>query len=699
MADSRPTMSLKNLLSKVPALLPSTEEAWPKPEPKEDASAHHLEASYRNSPLYSATSRPTLDEFLRTNYLMIPEFVKQVNEAKKASGIEESEKDVQSTACCQQSLKETTPSVHFLAEQNTGKDVETKQGAVKLTEEIEISRTITGGKKSTLNLQKQINSEEIEVPPPQKPKPRVKKVMKGGCLVIIPAPQPRNRSVHNTPTSAENIIKSDKATATLADPKQLENHPKEALKDKNFENTNGSQARLKDVDQKSSSVHPKEGKQHLQSNILSGEHKQKQVTLASFCDTDIMEETSQDPVRSPSKKRASVCKEGDKSLHSRDIQDEEPVIEISNGHCVTSQKEEVNKNSAEILRKLKNLPARRGDLPQELKKSNVISSKAVTEVTEKTDGNYEKNAALLAADPEEISIGNKLIDNLQDEAVVKPANKERDHVEQREDDSVEGLRMNQEKIDIDYKHSTSEDGVLYGNNHFCDDLTSVYVEGHDVTTANDSNNSGTANGSSMCNYDKSDDGDSGDDGDGDRDDDDDHDDDHHDDDDDNDENGDIHDDEGSSKYTEKGKDDNETSDNKDHDDHNGQGGEESVSTNGKISVKVSEDEYAELVMDDTNSDGEDEGDDFNPRDSDDDSDEEEGEIKSDYEPEDMHLNSDTEDCTGGITFYQDTTQRKSKNHFRNMQRKKRKAKNQRKKASRKRAKAEKKVCTCKRICK
>ena len=104
-------------------------------------------------------------------------------------------------------------------------------------------------------------------------------------------------------------------------------------------------------------------------------------------------------------------------------------------------------------------------------------------------------------------------------------------------------------------------------------------------------------------------------------------------------------------------------------------------------------------MDDTNSDREDEQDEFNPRDSDDDSDEEEGEIKSDYEPEDMHLNSDTEDCTGGITFYQDTTQRKSKNHFRNMQRKKRKAKNQRKKASRKRAKAEKKVCTCKRICK
>ena len=619
---------------------------------------------------------------------MIPEFVKQVNEAKKASGIEESEKDVQSTACCQQSLKETAPSVHFLAEQNAGKDVENKQGAVKLTEEIEISRTITGGKKVTLNSQKQIASENIEVPPPQKPKPRVKKVMKGGCLVIIPAPQPRNRSVHNTPTSAENIIKSDKANVTLADPKQLESHPKEALKEKNFENTSGSQARMKDVDQKSSSVHPKEGKQHLQADILSGEHKQKPVTLASFCDTNVMEESSQDLVRSPSKKRALVCKEGDKSLYSRDIQDEEPVIEISNGHCVISQKQEVNKNLGEILLKLKNPPARRGDLPLEPKKSNVISSKALTE---KTDRNYEKNAALLAADPEEISIGNKLMDNLQDEAVVKPANKERDHVEEREDDSVEGLRMNQEKIDIDDKHSTSEDGVLYRNNHFCDDLTSVYVEGHDVTAANDGNNSGTASGSSMCNNDKSDDGDSGDDDDGELDDDDN--------DDDNDESGNIHDNEGSTKYTEKDKDDNETSDDGDHDDRNGQGGKESVSTNGKISVKVSEDEYAELVMDDTNSDREDEQDEFNPRDSDDDSDEEDGEIKSDYEPEDMHLNSDTEDCTGGITFYQDTTQRKSKNHFRNMQRKKRKAKNQRKKASRKRAKAEKKVCTCKCICK
>lgn len=677
MADSRPTMSLKDLLSKVPALLPLTEEAWPKPAPMKDAPDHHLEArSYRNSPLYSATARPTLDEFLRTNYLMIPEFVKQVNEAKKAAGIEESEKDVQSISCCQQSLKETTPSVHFLAEQNTGKDVDSKQAEVKLTEEIEISRTITGGKKSTLNSQTQITSEEIEVPPPQKPKPRVKKVMKGGCLVVIPAPQPRNRSVHSTPTSAENAIKSDKATVTVADPKQLENHPKEELKEKNFENTNGSQSRLKDVDEKASSLHPKEGKQHLQSEILSGEYKQKQVTLASFCDTDIMEHISQDPVRSPSKKRASASKEGDKSLHSRGIQDEEPVIEVSNGHCVTSQKEEVNKNSGEILLEMKNLPARRRDLPQGSKKSIIISSKAVTG---KTDRNYEKNAPLLAADPEEISIGKKLIDNLQDEAVVKPTNKERDHVEEREDDSVEGLRMNQEKIDINDEHSNFEDGVLYGNNHFFDDLTSVDMDGHDVTTANDGNHSGTANGSSICNYDKSDDGGRGDDDDGDA----------NDDDDDNDESGNIHNDEGSSK----------SKVNKDHDDHNGQGGEESVSTNGKISVKVSEDEYAELVMDDTNSDGEDEEDDFNPRDSDDDSDDgKEGEIKSDYEPEDMHLNSDTEDCTGGITFYQDTTQRKSKNHSRNMQRKKRKAKNQRKKASRKRAKAQKKACICKRIC-
>lgn len=101
--------------------------------------------------------------------------------------------------------------------------------------------------------------------------------------------------------------------------------------------------------------------------------------------------------------------------------------------------------------------------------------------------------------------------------------------------------------------------------------------------------------------------------------------------------------------------------------------------------------YAELVMDDSTSEGEDEEYDAYPV-NDRDSDEEEGELKSDYEAEDMNLDSDTESATGGITSYQDTTiGARVKQSRRKLQREKRKAKNRKKKASKKRAKAAKQV--------
>ena len=58
-------------------------------------------------------------------------------------------------------------------------------------------------------------------------------------------------------------------------------------------------------------------------------------------------------------------------------------------------------------------------------------------------------------------------------------------------------------------------------------------------------------------------------------------------------------------------------------------------------------------------------------------------MKSDYEPEDMNLDSDTESTVGGITFYQDTALIERRIC---RKRARQKAKNQRRKASKKRAK-------------
>ena len=83
-------MPLKDLFAKAPSPLPPSEEPWPRSETSREKS--------RQSSLHSATARPTLDEFLRTNYLMIPDFLLKVTQAKVAARAGKSNHDFQSAA-------------------------------------------------------------------------------------------------------------------------------------------------------------------------------------------------------------------------------------------------------------------------------------------------------------------------------------------------------------------------------------------------------------------------------------------------------------------------------------------------------------------------------------------------------------------------------------------------------------------------
>ena len=105
------------------------------------------------------------------------------------------------------------------------------------------------------------------------------------------------------------------------------------------------------------------------------------------------------------------------------------------------------------------------------------------------------------------------------------------------------------------------------------------------------------------------------------------------------------------------------------------------------------DEYAELVMVESTSD-EDEEEYDNFLIDENESDGEESKVKSDYEAEDMDLDSDNEGDTGGISFHQDTTIGQRVKYSRGRQKdNKRTARNRKKKfRKKKRAKRQNQVC-------
>lgn len=304
-------MPLRDLFSKAPAPIPPSEEPWPKQPPvlqQQEVSSHSKgSCDYKRSPLYSVTSRPTLDEFLRTDYLMIPEFVMQVNRARKTVGLVENEHCFQNMTPQQSevNVRDGTPTV-FSADRNQAfsddtkeaKDVEKEESTVKKfrSTATEIAHKVT----AAFSARKQISSEEIHVPPPMKPKPRVKKVMKGGSLVTIPAPQPRNRTLNSVQESSEGI---NRATTSTIMPESSECRKNvvdtparksqgETLYEESIEETFGNQFGVggdlnltheEDGDlQKEAPT--KESKQ-LRSKVLTEKSEQKPVSLNSVQNT------------------------------------------------------------------------------------------------------------------------------------------------------------------------------------------------------------------------------------------------------------------------------------------------------------------------------------------------------------------------------------------------------------------------------
>lgn len=720
------TMPLRDLFSKAPAPIPPSEEPWPKQPSvlqQQEVSSHSKgSCDYKRSPLYSVTSRPTLDEFLRTDYLMIPEFVMQVNRARKTVGLVENEHCFQNMTPQQSevNVRDGTPTV-FSADRNQAfsddtkeaKDVEKEESTVKKfrSTTTEMAHKVT----AAFSARKQISSEEIHVPPPMKPKPRVKKVMKGGSLVTIPAPQPRNRTLNSVQESSEGI---NRATTSTIMPESSEcrknvvDTPErksqgETLYEESIEETFGNQFGVggdlnltheEDGDlQKEAPT--KESKQ-LRSKVLTEKSEQKPVSLTSVQNTigscqnknsknDISDDGLQGPSSDTARIVASLKDKDSHILHSIDPQVafnkepsdvcDEPLKDRSIKQSKLTSCElrsVVEKASIEEVKQdliddptssCKTLANEHGRQPGRKSSTCMIDSQerninreSMGQADEGLGNSYapldphivtSKNCGIketgelphdldIMTSSQEISNQNKK----EGTFAKKSSESEATHAEKNHCDTTGDVEAIGITSDIDKKDGCGEDiGEIIDVN--AEDITCNVVTAEINATERKT-------------------------------------------DDDDDDDGDTPGDDNSSANIHVDNDHDGIGDDNDDDEEEGGGG-------GGLDIKEksaeeSDKDYAELIMDDSNAEEDDE-DYFIPGNGDE-SDEEEGEVISDYEPEDMMLGSDNESAFGGITFCQDTTLNKSRKHSRHKKREKRKTKNQKKKASKKRTKAEKQVC-------
>jgi len=136
---------------------------------------------------------------------MIPDFLLKVNQAKIAARTGKSGHGFQSAAPRQSILNfGTVQGRSTIGSTNVSSIVSNTCKEVKIVENRETrekEQTASPAIRSTKNsealctvLSRKQSCEEIQIPPPLKPKPRVKKVMKGGSLVTIPPPKPRSKA-------------------------------------------------------------------------------------------------------------------------------------------------------------------------------------------------------------------------------------------------------------------------------------------------------------------------------------------------------------------------------------------------------------------------------------------------------------------------------------------------------------------------
>ena len=697
-------MPLKDLFAKAPPPLPPSEEPWPRSETSRE--------KFRQSSLHSATARPTLDEFLRTNYLMIPDFLLKVNQAKVAARTGKSSHDAQSAASKQTMLTFGTVQGRSISSasanvsscnivSNTDKEVKIIESRGTQEKDPKASPSIRSTKNSDMLctvLSRKQSCEEIQVPPPLKPKPRVKKVMRGGSLVTIPPPQPRRQE--SVKDGGKGMF-SDIDVCLMSSPDGRdaacdvsERSTEETTENPSFKETHDGQELAKnessvncgcEADNLVTKVSTRDNR-GCGTEILTEDCELKQVPLTR-CNAAISEKShntsygnSHDNFNEcDSNTCSSATPKPDESI---DLFGEDPEVILDKGSEKLSNKElqveftsgpksdsdlkaaitkesEVNSDDPRLSGNLERVQDLDGTPPALVPEEMTICKDPLEET--KTE---PRPQGIAVVDPQIITMDNPIIMEksadlshklVAESSIVKqtPANsKEGQSAIEPSEKNTSGSnpsdKLGNDKEDKHLKAIDDKDneincylGEQNAPPNSIGEITEINTKACDDTAVNENDDKKNKSVSLS----------SIDDG----------------------EYDDI---------------DNDQVDDDSDDDHD-------------VYVKDNQaddgnEEYAELVMDDSTSEEEDECDDYPGNDSD--SDEEEDGLKSDYEAEDMNLDSDTESATGGITSYQDTTigARVSQSR-RKLQREKRKAKNQKKKASKKRAKAAKQVHVIKHI--
>ena len=706
-------MPLKDLFSKAPSPLPPSEEPWPRSEAKE---------KFRQSSLYSATARPTLDEFLRTNYLMIPDFLLKVNQAKIAARTGKSSHDFQSAAPRQSMLNFGTvqgcsTNVSSIVS-NTYKEVK----IVENRETREKEKTASPAIRSTKNsealcnvLSRKQSCEEVQVPPPLKPKPRVKKVMKGGSLVTIPPPKPRSKARRefvedggkstfcdidacfmSSPEGTDNAcdVSEKSIEETVENPSIKETHDdQESLMNNSVNSVCESDNLVMDVSSRDN--------RGRRPKILTEDCEQKQVSL-TLCNTAVSEPCQNASYgNSNDNKCSSASSKADENIvllkvDPEVILDKGPVKlstsnkelqgEFSSGPKCNSEKGSEKVSNKELQGEFSSGPKCNSDGKALVVKESEVNSedpkldRAFCEDHDETPPALDPEEMMIVKDPFEetktrlasqgkIAVGPRLhlitADNpsttMKSEDVPQKLVTPSSIMKQTPTNNKEGHSAGEPS---EFKNTGGSNPSEKLDNDKGDKHPNAIDDKEDETFCSNNVQNALANNTEEstvintkgCDHTA------------------------------------VHDnnDNKNDSASSSSSDDDDEDDNNDSDDVD----EDSNNDNDGNDVKVKDDssgEYAELIMDDSTSEGEDEEDDVYPV-NESDSDEEEGEAKSDYEVEDMNLDSDAESATGGITSYQDTTVgARVKYLSRKLQRERRKAKNQRKKASKKRAKAAKQV--------
>jgi len=642
---------------------------------------------------------------------MIPDFLLKVTQAKVAAGMGKSSHDFQSAASKQSMLTFGTVQGRSTSSasanvspcnivSNTDKEVKIIESRGKQVKEPTANPAIRSTKNGDMLctvLSRKQSCEEIQVPPPLKPKPRVKKVMRGGSLVTIPPPQPRRQeSVKDggkSTFSDTNVCLMSSLEGRDAACDVCERSIQEIVENPSFKETHDDQELAKkegsinsgfEADNLETKVSSRDNR-GSGTEVLTEDCEVKQVPL-THCDTAVSEKShntsygnSNDNFNeSDSNTCPSATPKADESIN---LLSEVPEVILDKGSEKVSNKEHqgeftsgpksdsygkaaIAKDSevnSEDLRLSENLERALCDdldgMPPVLDPEEMTIFKDPLEKT-KTE---PRPQGIVIVDPQLITMDSPIIMEksadlphklVAQSSIMKQTlanNKEGQSAREPSEKNTSGSNPS-EKLVNDKEDRHLNDFGDKDNESNCyndeqnvpanstEEITETNTKGCDDTAVNDNDDKRSDCVSSSSTDDKED----------------------------------------------NGNDSDEVDDDSDNDDDDN---DVYVKDN---QVDDTSEEYAELIMDDSTSEGEDEYDVYPVNDSD--SDEKEDELKSDYEAEDMNLDSDTESATGGITSYQDTTiGARVKQSRRKLQREKRKAKNQRKKASKKRAKAAKQV--------